>query len=190
MKFIHALLVLGLAIAGIVLWSVWQYPDTVSQLQCVTRLSGRLSLLMFSFIFLLYPLRKNVLKNILSSRYLLLFALQHGFHLVVLLTYVYLSGVVLVPYRVAGGFFAYAIIFLMPWFEARVAKGKLTMPAFDRVMTFYQFYVWFIFFMTYVARVNRTFPNAGGTYEEHVTLMSWVCVAVVIKVITYKKSQG
>ena len=47
----------------------------------------------------------------------------------------------------------------------------------------YLFYVWFIFFMTYVARLNGSFQNAGGTYAEHAILMGWVCAILGIKLL-------
>jgi hypothetical protein len=156
---------------------------SIEGLQATTRFSGRFSLLIFSFIFLLYPGKPTSLEDFFSKRYFLVFAIAHGIHLMELLSYVYLAGIVLVPYRVAGGFLAYSLIFLMPWFEQRTEAGTLEEKRFRMIGITYLFYVWFIFFMTYVARLNGSFQNAGGTYAEHAVLMGWVCVMLVYKLV-------
>ena len=149
---------------------------SIEGLQATTRFSGRLSLLIFSFIFLLHPKEKPSLSFYLSDCYFLIFAIAHGIHLFELLSYVYLAGIPLVPYRIAGGFLAYSMIFLMPWVHQRFDSGKVSATRFKTLSFAYLFYVWLIFFMTYVSRVNGSFPNAGGTHSEHVALMGWVCV--------------
>ncbi len=167
------------------------YGWTIEGLQATTRFSGRLSLLIFSFIFLLYPGKQNTLHGILSPKPFLAFALAHGIHLVELLSYVYLAGIVLVPYRVAGGFMAYSMIFLMPWFQQRAETGSLGKKRFMMISMIYLFYVWFIFFMTYVARLNGSFQHAGGTFTEHAILMGWVCAMLILKLTSvFMKKNG
>jgi hypothetical protein len=155
----------------------------IEGLQATTRFSGRLSLLIFSFIFLLHPGNKDFLSRLFSRNYFLFFAVAHGIHLAELLSYVYLSGIALVPIRVAGGFMAYALIFLMPWFQQKFDAHTLDGKKFHALGSVYLFYVWFVFFMTYVARLNGSFQNAGGSYAEHATLMGWVCLILAIKII-------
>lgn len=160
---------------------VTNYGWTIEGLQATTRFSGRLSLLIFSFIFLLHPGKKDTIGIYLSTGYFLIFAIAHGIHLCELLSYVYLSGIPLVPYRLAGGFVAYLMIFLMPWFQQRSDAAKITAARFQMLGLVYLFYVWFIFFMTYLSRVNGSFPNAGGSHTEHMVLMGWVCVMLAVK---------
>ncbi|MDZ4714253.1 MAG: hypothetical protein SH819_02185 [Cytophagales bacterium] len=160
-----------------------EYGWTVEGLQASTRFSGRLSLAIFSMIFLLHPGKKEALHPILSENYFLVFAIAHGIHLAELLSYVILSGIPLVPIRVAGGFIAYAMIFLMPWFQYQHRQGKITPVRFQQLGFIYLFYVWFIFFMTYLARVNKSFPNAGGSYAEYIVLMAFVNMILGIKII-------
>ena len=175
----------------VVALGIFNYGWGIEGLQATTRFSGRFSLILFSFIFLLYPTKQARLNGILSERPFIVFAIAHGIHLVELLSYVYLAGIVLVPYRVAGGFVAYSLIFLMPWFQHKSEHGELDKKRFGMVAMVYLFYVWLIFFMTYVARLNGSFQNAGGTYAEHVTLMGWVCVMLVIKLgYTFVKKNG
>jgi hypothetical protein len=166
---------------GIALLAVINYGVTLETLQALTRFSGRTSLSIFSLIFLFQRHPFVNLKSILSEKYFLIFAIAHGIHLVELLTYVYLSGIVLVPYRVAGGFIAYSFIFIMPWLEQLHQLKKIGIKQFSIFTLIYLYYVWLIFFMTYLSRVQGSFPNAGGSYAEHITLLGWVSVMLGIK---------
>ena len=182
MKLRTAIFLAVLAEAGVAALGVNNYGWSIEGLQATTRFSGRLSLFIFSFIFLLHPREKPTLTFYLSDGYFLIFAIAHGIHLFELLSYVYLAGIPLVPYRVAGGFLAYSMIFLMPWFQQQFDVGKISVNRFQSLGYLYSFYVWFIFFMTYVSRVRGSFPNAGGSHSEHVALMGWVCVMLGLKV--------
>lgn len=170
-----------LASALVIGWAVILYGWTLGGLQATTRFSGRLSLAVFATIFLLYPKNEEQLTRLLSPSFFLVFAVVHGIHLVELLTYVWKSGIELVPTRVAGGFLAYSLIFAMPYLQELVKRGRLDAVRFNRVGYVYLFYVWFVFFMTYLARVRGTFPNAGGTYLEHAVLTGGVIAMLLIK---------
>ena len=178
--------------AAVAALGVNNYGWSIEGLQATTRFSGRLSLFIFSYIFLLHPKDKPTLSFYLSNGYFLIFAIAHGIHLLELLSYVYLAGIPLVPYRVAGGFLAYSMIFLMPWFQRRSDTQKMSAPKFQILSMVYLFYVWLIFFMTYVSRVNGSFPNGGGTHSEHVALMGWVCVMLGLKLFSlfFQKSDS
>lgn len=166
---------------GIALLAVINYGVTLEALQAVTRFSGRASLAIFSLIFLFQRHPYINIKSVLSEKYFLIFAIAHGIHLVELLAYVYMSGIILIPYRVAGGFIAYSFIFVMPWLEQLHQQTKLTIRQFSIFTLIYLYYVWLIFFMTYLSRVQSSFPNAGGSYAEHITLLGWVSVMLGIK---------
>jgi len=164
------IVVAGLALEGF----------SISALQTITRFSGRLSLLLFSAIFLLHQ-KPKILHAWLSEKFYLLFAVVHGIHLFELLGYVYLSGVELIPIRLAGGFLAYALIFIMPFLSAYHAQGRLSLERFYLAQTFFLYYIWLIFFLTYLPRVQGKLPNAGGNYAEHVALLGWVSTMLGIK---------
>ena len=181
MNYKNALLSTLIVEVGIALLAVINYGVTLEALQAITRVSGRASLAIFSFIFLFQHHRYINLKSILSERYFLIFAIAHGIHLVELLSYVYLSGIELVPYRVAGGFIAYSFIFAMPWLEKLHLQSKLSSKQFSITTLVYLYYVWLIFFMTYLSRVEGSFPNAGGSFIEHITLLGWVALMLGIK---------
>ncbi|MDH4058835.1 MAG: hypothetical protein OEU76_08715 [Cyclobacteriaceae bacterium] len=173
-------LVLGLELL-IGAFAYFNYGQTLEGLQAVTRYSGRLSLVLFSVIFLLLPKNEKGIKLILSEKPFQVFAVAHGIHLVELLSYVYLSGNDLIPLRLAGGFLAYVIIFAMPFIQDRHITGNLTPKRYLIYQTIYLYYVWFIFFMSYLPRVQGKLLNVGGSYWEFVVLLCWVCMMLGMK---------
>jgi hypothetical protein len=181
MKFKDALLSTLIIEVGIGLLAVINYGASLESLQAVTRFSGRVSLLIFSLIFLFQNHKHLNVKTILSEKYFLIFAIAHGIHLVELLSFVYLSGNPLIPLRLAGGFLAYVLIFIMPYAQSLFERNKLSPTAFSSLTLIYQYYVWFIFFMSYLPRVRGTLPNVGGSYSEFVMLLAWVSLIMGIK---------
>lgn len=181
MSFRNAFLSTLIIEVGIALLAVINYGVTLEALQALTRFSGRASLIIFSLIFLFQHHQFIKIKSILSDKYFIVFAIAHGIHLAELLTYVYLSGIPLVPIRLAGGFLAYLLIFVMPWMEIQFQQAKITSKQFSTLTLIYLYYVWFIFFMTYLSRVQGTFPSAGGSYGEHVILLGWVSLMLGLK---------
>lgn len=181
MKFKDALLSTLIIEVGMALLAVINYGATLESLQAVTRFSGRASLLIFSLIFLFQNHKHLNVKNILSEKYFLIFAIAHGIHLLELLSFVYLSGTPLIPIRLAGGFLAYVLIFMMPFAQSMFERNKLSLKTFSSLTLIYLYYVWFIFFMSYLPRVRGTLPNVGGSYSEFVVLLAWVSILMGIK---------
>src|SRR3954470_7308915 len=94
----NAIILVILAEIAVAALGVNNYGWNVEGLQATTRFSGRLSLFIFSFIFLLYPKDKRVLVFDFSEKFFLAFAVAHGIHLMELLSYVSISETPLVPY--------------------------------------------------------------------------------------------
>lgn len=159
------------------------YGTGTESLQIITRYSGRFSLLLFLTIIVLYPSRADSLKDILSPRYLLAFATAHFVHLCELLTYLYVAGIFPVPYRLAGGFIAYVLIFVAPWTQERYEGKKISEESFSRFMNVYQIYVWLIFLMTYVGRVTTGTPDGGSPEKLHYLLLGFVSTVMVVKLL-------
>jgi hypothetical protein len=182
MNFRRILFLVLVAEATILPLAIINQGETIDAIQAVARYSGRLSLLIFSIIFLSQKDRSINASFLLSEKYFFIFAIAHGIHLIELLTYVIVSGGImnLNPIRVAGGFMAYLFIFLMPWIEVQWKK-KLSLLSFGRVELIYLFYVWLVFFLTYLPRVQGKLPQAGGSYKEHVILLAWVCMLLGVK---------
>jgi len=181
MKFKDALLSTLIIEVGIGLLAVINYGASLESLQAVTRFSGRVSLLIFSLIFLFQNHKHLNVKTILSEKYFLIFAITHGIHLAELLTFIYISGNPLIPLRLAGGFLAYVLIFVMPYVQSLFERNKISPSAFSSLTLIYLYYVWFIFFMSYLPRVRGTLPNVGGSYSEFVMLLAWVSLIMGIK---------
>lgn len=155
------------------------YGWNVDGLQATTRFSGRFSLLIFSVLFLAN--RPNDIYSWLSKKPYHIFALAHGIHLLELSTFIIISGTPLIFYRVAGGFLAYSLIFLMPILADRLEKGMFSDKKFNVVSVVFQYFVWGIFFLTYLPRVRGSLPNVGGSYLEHVILLGWVSLMLGMK---------
>ena len=162
---------------------------SIGALQTTTRFSGRLSLFLFSLIFLLNN-RPAILYNWLSEKFYLLFAIVHGIHLVELLAYVTISDTTrLIPIRLAGGSLAYAFIFLMPVLSNYARSGKITPKRFFTFEAIFLYYIWLMFFLTYLPRVQGKLPTAGGSYAEHVALLGWVSTMLGIKLTSVLQFQ-
>ena len=161
---------------------------SIAALQTTTHLSGLLSLFLFSLIFLLHN-KPVILHNWLSEKFYLLFAIVHGFHLIELLTFIYLGGARLIPTRLAGGFLAYVFILLMPFLSHYARSGKITLKRFFTIEAIFLYFTWLMFFLTYLPRVQGKLPMAGGTYPEHVALLGWVSTMLGIKLTSMLQFQ-
>jgi len=164
-----------------ILLGVINYGWTLEGLQALTRYSGRVSLGIFSIIFLFYNHPVINLRKGLSDKFFLMFAIAHGIHLFELLSYLYFSQTPFIWYRLIGGMIAYAMIFAMPWIQEKYEGQKITEKQFNQAALIYLYFVWFIFFMTYLPRVRGTLPNAGGSYKEFVVLLGWVSIMMGFK---------
>lgn len=161
----------------------------IEGLQATTRFSGRFSLVIFSILFLAH--RPADVYSWLSKKPFHIFALAHGIHLVELFSFILISGTPIILYRVAGGFLAYLLIFLMPILADRLERGSFSEKGFNTVSIIFQYYVWGIFFLTYLPRVRGSLPNVGGSYLEHVILLGWVSLMLGMKLprVLFKRRQ-
>jgi hypothetical protein len=69
----------------------------------------------------------------------------------------------------------------MPYAQHLVEHHKISIKLFSTLTLIYQYYVWFIFFMTYLPRVRGELPNVGGSYAEFVALLAWVSLMMGVK---------
>ena len=84
-------------------------------------------------------------------------------------------------YRIAGGFLAYLFIFAMPLFQAYKMRGVISNRTYSILETIFVYYVWLVFFLTYLPRVQGKLPQAGGSFAEHVALLGWVSTLLGMK---------
>ena len=164
----------GLAVLGVI-----NHGWGIEGLQATTRFSGRFSLLIFSLLFL--ASRPSDAHPWLSKKPFHLFALAHGVHLVELLAFLYFSGTLVMPYRLLGGAMAYFIVFSMPFLADRHEQGRVGARQFNIMGMVFQYYLWGIFFLTYLPRVRGTMQGMGGSYVEYVVLLGWVSLMLGMK---------
>ena len=182
MTFRKALIIIIILELLVAILAFNNYGLSMEGLQATTRFSGRLSFGIFSLMFILLAFNHDKLFAILSTKPFHIFAIAHGIHLLELLSFVYLSKANLIPIRLAGGFLAYVLIFLMPIIQYYFESGKISLSKYTIAENVYTYYVWFIFFMSYLPRVQGKLPNVGGSYEEFVVLMIWVCLLMMARI--------
>lgn len=160
--------------------SVLTYGFSTAALQNSAHLSGSLCLLLFSAIFLLYN-KPHIIHLWLSEKYHMLFAIVSAIHLGVYVALLPSLPGKLVPYRIAGGTLAYIMIFAMPFIRNQTRKGLVEPRRFFIVETVFLYYIWLVFFMTYLPRVQGKLPGTGETYAENVAWLGWVSTLLGIK---------
>ena len=168
----------------IVLYSWLATESMADALQTATRLSGRLSLALFSWLVIIH-LRDQNYKGVF-----LIFAVAHGIHMVELISYQYQIGNVsnLISPRVAGGMLAYTFIYAMPLIHSQSGKLKLSERVIIKIEYLYLFFIWVVFVMAYIPRLFGTNKVYGGSYFEFVILFTWLIVLLVWKVIQLSRA--
>lgn len=167
--------VIGLGLEGLALLASFLEAsgDVNAFFQAAARLSGRVSLLFFALLLVyatLHPTLERTSATFLTKYRLYRdFAILHGIHWVLLATSVWLNGFELVATRLAAGALAYCLVLGMP---IAVQTERLSTRFLERLQGFYLFWVWFVFFMTYVTRLSGQNPSASGT------VLAWWPLAV------------
>ena len=175
---------IGLEILVMLLAYIESQGDTTLFFQASARLSGRVSLLFFLF-YGIYATRHpsvEIDSVALSVKTMLVrdFAIIHVIHWVFLAIAVKLSGFELVPFRVLGGSLAYLMIVLMPFIYQKKLLLNVSLVTMQHV---YIFYVWLIFFMTYLSRVREQTPTATGSMSAYWVLMAVTAAFLVWRIV-------
>jgi hypothetical protein len=181
---ISKLLILGIALEVLVILLAFMESkgDTILFFQASARLSGRVSLMFFLF-YGIYATRHpsvetNSIPLSIKTQLTKDFAVIHIIHWVFLAIAVVLSDFELVPFRVAGGALAYGMIVVMPFIYQRKLFASFSLPMMQHV---YIFYVWLIFFMTYLSRVRGQTPTATGDMTYY-----WVLMVVTTSFLVWR----
>lgn len=165
--------------------------DTTLFFQASARLSGRVSLMFFLF-YGIYATRHPSVETGISlsikTQLVTDFAVIHIIHWVFLAIAVKLSGFELVPFRVAGGALAYLMIVLMPFIYHKKLFASFSLLTMQHI---YIFYVWLIFFMTYLSRLRGQTPTATGdmtAYQVLIAITSTFLIWRIVKIFQEKPS--
>ena len=157
--------------------------DITHFFQATARLSGRVSLLFFSLLFIYATLFPSVEQGSesLKVKYVLAknFAIIHVIHWFLLATAAKLSKFSIVPIRVAGGALAYLIIVLLPFIIQRMIFKKIPLRTAFNV---YLFYVWLIFFITYLTRVLGKASPITGIMPAYYILISLTTALMIFRI--------
>ncbi len=181
---ISKLLMLGIALELLVMLLAYMESkgDTTLFFQVSARLSGRVSLIFFLFYGIFATRHPSVetgsIPMSIKTQLTKDFAVIHIIHWVFLAIAVKLSGFELIPFRVAGGALAYGMIVVMPFIYQRKLFASFSLPMMQHV---YIFYVWLIFFMTYLSRVRGQTPTATGDMTYY-----WILIVVTSSFLLWR----
>ena len=156
----------------IIIYAFLATDSLATALQTTARLSGRLSLALFSWIVIVHQRDVNY-----KSLFLIL-AVAHGIHMVELIAYQYsISNITsLFSPRVAGGMLAYTFIYAMPIIQSLASRQKLKEKLVLRLEYVYVLFIWIVFVAAYIPRLFGSGKVYGGTYFEFVILFVWLIV--------------
>jgi hypothetical protein len=180
------LVLLGIGIEALVALFAWMTTaTTVDFFQTSARISGRVSLVVFTLLFL-YTSNRN--RNLATENaWFVGFAVVHLIHFGFLATYIYLSGVALIPIRLVGGIIAYLLTVIYPFMVLRnLGDGKLR----SRVREMHLYFVWFVMFMTYLSRVKAEQSWVGGDMSHYQFLLGFVVMLLIGQVILRFKNRA
>jgi uncharacterized membrane protein len=69
----------------------------------------------------------------------------------------------------------------MPILADRLEQGRFSEKEFSIMIIVFQYFVWGIFFLTYLPRVRGLSTSVGGGYIEHVVLLGWISLMLGMK---------
>lgn len=165
-----------LIIASLV-WAIFAYGQTVEASQAMVRFTARISLFIFVLIFSASSLHKlfrseftaALLKN--RRQFGLSFAYSHTVHLFTIIFFFKLSGNQAPMLTLIFGGLAYLLMYAMAFTSNDWSVRKLGAKNWKLLHKIGVFYLWFIFFITYLRRVLPSpadAPKPGGTKTEFV----------------------
>ncbi|MCU0325346.1 MAG: hypothetical protein MUF45_08860 [Spirosomaceae bacterium] len=89
----------------------------------------------------------------------------------------------MIPYKLAGGFLAYSMILVYPFFLERP-----NLPRFFHLIYFY--YVGIVMVITYVSRINGSFEGASPEPFHYLGLVSTLLAFVGFGYIIFRRKAG
>jgi sulfoxide reductase heme-binding subunit YedZ len=179
-----------LAIASLA-WALFSYGQNVEASQAITRFTARISLFIFVWVFSASALHKlfrneftaELLRN--RRKFGLSFALSHTIHLIALITFFILSGDPVPMLSVVFGGLAYVLIYAMAFTSNDWSVKKLGAKNWKRLHKFGVFYIWLIFFISYLRRVlpsKADEPKPGGTKAEFIVAFIVVLAILCLRI--------
>lgn len=144
------------------------------------RFSGRFSFSLY--LISLLSFLKFYTKNhtiVFTKKVLGVFSLIHLIHFCFLATSIYLNSIPIILYRLAGGFIAYMMIIIYPFYIEKV-KNKI-------LHFIYFYYVGLIMIMTYIARIRGKFKGAEPEMFHYLAITFLIITLIVFSYKIYTK---
>ena len=160
------------------------YGSGIEGLQAVTRYTGRAGLLWFSILFVLAAEHRYADTNRARQALAIVrgFAVHHAVHLVLLLSYLEASGHPLVVSRAAGGMLGYVLLFAMAAASTDTARRRIGSTRWKALHQLGLWYLWIVFVLTYLPRLEGKLPDAGGGPKEFAACMLLLVVLAAFRV--------
>jgi DMSO/TMAO reductase YedYZ heme-binding membrane subunit len=167
--------------------ALYGYGLDVDGAQAVARYTARLSFLIFALVFsisawhLFFRSELSAALLVNRRRLGLTFAYAHFVHLIALSVFIVLSGARPQPIRLAGGALAYLLLTAMAATSNDAAVKKLGHKRWKQLHTAGIYYLWFVFFMTYLPRLQGQLPEAGGSVVEYIPLFFLLITILIFR---------
>lgn len=151
-------LTLGIITELIILGYCFMSFDTAGEVfRHAARFSGRLSFIIY--IICLYLFAKsykqaNYTGLEIVRKAVTIFCILHFIHFGFLTANIYLNDIQLIPFKLAGGFLAYALILAYPFVIGKIKPTSL-------LHYLYFYYVGLVMIITYIARIKGDFEGAS-----------------------------
>ncbi len=168
----------------IFIWGYYSEPNINETFRISARYSARVSAIayLFTFYFFVFQSNNEISKRNLNKLFLA-FAVVHFIHFIFLASNVYLNKIQLVPYKLAGGFLAYLIILLFPFFT-----NKPWLPKWSYYVYFY--YVGMVFIITYLSRIKGQFEGASPSVFHYFGLIAVLASFLLYPFVILRRNQN
>jgi methionine sulfoxide reductase heme-binding subunit len=179
-------------IVASLLWAVFAYGQSVEAAQAMTRFTARISLLIFALVFSASALHKlfrseytaELLRN--RRQFGLSFAYSHTVHLLAIIIFLRLSGDEAPLLTLAFGGFAYLLTYAMAFTSNDWSVRKLGARSWKALHKTGVYYLWFIFFITYLRRLlpaKAGDPIPGGSKAEFIIAFILVLAILSLRIV-------
>jgi DMSO/TMAO reductase YedYZ heme-binding membrane subunit len=173
-------------------WAIFYYGQTVEAAQAMVRFTARISLFIFALVFSASSLHRlfgsdftaALLRN--RRQFGVSFALSHTVHLLSIIIFFSLSGDQAPKLTLIFGGLAYLLIYAMAFTSNDWSVRKLGAKNWQRLHKLGVFYIWFIFFITYLRRIlpgKADEPKPGGTKTEFIIAFLVVLVILSLRIV-------
>jgi methionine sulfoxide reductase heme-binding subunit len=172
-------------------WAMFAYGQSVDASQAMTRFTARISLFIFALVFSASSLHKlfrsdftaELLRN--RRRFGISFAFSHTVHLLAIIIFLRLSGDEAPMFTLVFGGLAYLLIYAMAFTSNDWSVKKLGAKNWKILHKFGVFYLWLIFFITYLRRILPSKvdePKPGGTKTEFIIAFIVVLAILCLRI--------